>query len=48
MRTMKKFACHVVFLAWTLSGTHVFAGDADTPPLRLSPVKIPACAKAHV
>ena len=38
----------IVFLAWALSGAHVFAGDADTPPLRLSPVKIPACAKAHV
>ena len=38
----------IVFLAWMLSAAHVFAGDADTPPLRLSPVKIPACAKAHV
>ena len=38
----------VVFLAWTLSGAHVFAWDADTPPLRLFPVKIPTCAKAHV
>ncbi len=38
----------IVFLAVALSGAHVFAGDADTPPLRLSPVKIPACARAHV
>ncbi len=45
---MKNIACHVVFLALALSVAHVFAGDAETPPLRLSPVKIPACAKAHV
>ena len=48
MRPMKKIAFHVVILAWTLSGAPVFAGDADTPPLRLSPAKIPARAKAHV
>ena len=48
MRPMKKIAFLVVILAWTLSGAPVFAGDADTPPLRLSPVKIPACAKAHM
>ena len=48
MRPMKKLACSVVFLALALSGASVSAGDADTPPLRLSPVKIPACAKAHV
>ena len=45
---MKKIACHVVLLAWTLSGAPVFAGDANTQPLRLSPVKIPKCAKAYV
>ena len=45
---MKKIAFHVVILAWTLSGAPVFAGDADTPPLRLSPAKIPECAKAYV
>ena len=45
---MKKIAFHVVILAWTLSGAPVFAGDADTPPLRLSPAKILACAKAYV
>jgi len=45
---MKKIACHVVFLALALSFAHVFAADAETPPLRLSPVKIPKCAKAHV
>ncbi len=45
---MKKIACHVVILALALSGAPVFAGDADTPPLRLSPVKIPTCVKAHV
>ena len=45
---MKKIACHVVCFALALSGAPVFAGDADTPSLRLSPVKIPACAKAHV
>ena len=44
---MKK-ACHVVFLAGVLAGALAFAGDAETPPLRLSPVKIPTCAKAHV
>ena len=48
MRPMKKISCYVVFLALALPIAHAFAGDADTPPLRLSPVKIPACAKAHV
>ena len=45
---MKKIALHVVILAWTLSGAPVFAGDADTPPLRLSPTKFPSCAKVYV
>ena len=27
---------------------HVFAADAETPPLRLSQVKILKCTKAHV
>ena len=45
---MKKLAYPVVFLALALSVVHVFAGDADTPPLRLSPTKIPQCTKAHV
>ena len=45
---MKKLAYPVVFLALALSVAHVFAGDADTPPLRLSPTKIPTCAKAYV
>ena len=48
MQFMKQIAYPVVFLALALSGTHVFAGGADTPPLRLSPTKIPACTKAHV
>ena len=48
MRPMKKIACYVICFAVALSGAHVFAGDADTPPLRLSPVKIPTCAKAHM
>ena len=48
MHPMKKLAFHVVFLALALSGANVFAGDAETPPLRLSPEKIPACAKAQV
>ena len=45
---MKNIAYHVVFLALALSATNVFAGDADTPPLRLSPTKIPTCTKAYV
>ena len=45
---MKKTVSHVVFLALALSVAHAFAGDADTSPLRLSPVKIPKCQKAHV
>ena len=45
---MKKTASHVVFLALALVVAHAFAGDADTSPLRLSPVKIPKCQKAHV
>ncbi len=45
---MKKVAYPIVFFALALSVVHVFAGDADTPPLRLSPTKIPQCTKAHV
>ena len=45
---MKKIVCHVVFLALAFSIANVFAGDADTPPLRLSPTKIPKFMKAHV
>ena len=45
---MKKIAYPVVFLALALSVVHVFAGDSDTPPLRLSPTKIPKCTKAYV
>jgi serine/threonine protein kinase len=45
---MKKTACYVVVLALALSAAHAFAKDADTPPLRLSPTKIPTCTKAHV
>ena len=45
---MKKTASHVVFLALALVVAHAFAGDADASPLRLSPVKIPKCQKAHV
>lgn len=45
---MKKTVSHVVFIALALSVVHAFAGGADTSPLRLSPVKIPECAKAHV
>ena len=48
IRAMKKILSVVVFLAWTISVAPVFAGDADTPPFRLSPTKIPKCAKAHV
>ena len=44
---MKKITSPVVFLAVTLAGACVFAGDADTP-LRLSPTKIPKCQKAYV
>ena len=45
---MKKTACHVIFLALALSVGYVFAGDADTPPLRLAPKRIPKCMRAHV
>ena len=45
---MKKTALHIVFFALALSVACVFAGDADTPPLQLSPAKIPNCTKAHV
>ena len=45
---MKKISCHAVFLALALSGAHAFAEDMDSPSLRLSPTKIPACTKAHV
>ena len=45
---MKKTTYPVVFLALAISVAPVFAGDADTPSLRLSPTKIPACTKAHV
>ena len=45
---MKKIASIVVFFAVALSGACVFAGDVDTPTLRLSPTKIPKCSKAHV
>ncbi len=48
MHRMKKIACHVVLLALALSGANVFAGDSETPPLRLSPVKISERTKAHV
>ena len=48
MHPMKKIVFHVVILAWALSGAPVFAGDADTLPLQLSPRKIPKCAKAYV
>ena len=45
---MKKITCNVVFLSLALSGACVFAGDADTPQLQLSPTKIPKCSKAYV
>ena len=45
---MKKTTYHVAFLSLALSCASVFAGAADTPPLRLSPTKIPKCAKAYV
>ena len=45
---MKKTVSHVVSLAFALLAVHALAGDADTSPLRLSPVKIPKCQKAHV
>ena len=45
---MKKILSVVVFLAWTISVAPVFAGDADTPPFRLSPTKIPTSSKAYV
>ena len=37
-----------MFLALALVVAHAFAEDADTSPLRLSPVKIPKCQRAHV
>ena len=45
---MKKLASLVVFLALALAVAPVFAGGADTPPLRLSPTKIPSCTKAYI
>ena len=45
---MKKIAYPVVFLALALSVAHVFAGDADTPLLRLAPTKIPKSTKAYM
>ena len=45
---MKKIVYPVVFFALALAVVHVFAGDADMPPLRLSPTKIPTCSKAYV
>ena len=45
---MKKITSPVVFLAVALLGACVFAGDADTSPLRLTPTKIPKCSKACV
>ena len=45
---MKKLASLVVFLALALSVAPVFAEGADTPPLRLSPTKIPSFTKAYV
>ena len=45
---MKKTTYHVAFLTLALSGAHVFAVGVDTPPLRLSPTKIPECTKALV
>ena len=45
---MKKMSCNVAFLALALSAAHVFAGGVDTPPLQLSPTKIPECTKALV
>ncbi len=45
---MKKIASNVVFLALAISVAHAFAGGADTPPIRLSPTKIPTSSKAYV
>ena len=45
---MKKITSPVVFLALAIAVAPVFAGDADLSPLRLTPTKIPKCAKAHV
>ena len=45
---MKKILSVVVFLVLGISVAPVFAGDADLSPLRLTPTKIPKCAKAHV
>ena len=44
---MKRTFCLAAFCGAILAA-HAFAGDADTQPLRLHPVKIPACAKAYV
>ncbi len=44
---MKRTFCLAAFCGAILAA-RVFAGDADTQPLRLHPVKIPACAKAYV
>ena len=45
---MKKIAIHSIFLVLAISVAPVFAGDADTPPLRLTPAKIPWCLKAYM
>ena len=45
---MKRTASHLVLLALALPAVYVCAGEADTPPIRLSPAKVPACSKAHV
>ena len=45
---MKKTASRAIFLALALSAACAFAGDADEPQLRLSPVKIPGRANVYV
>ena len=45
---MKKIAINSIFLVLAISVAPVFAGDADTPPLRLTPAKIPWCSKAYM
>ena len=45
---MKKMTANFAFLALAISVAPVFAGDADTPPLRLTPTKISNCPKAYV
>ena len=45
---MKKTANLVVFLSLAFSAVYAFAGDADTPSLRLSPAKVPGCSKVCV